>query len=103
MTIGLKVIAIESGGVLLFVLAALALLCVVSADAPSERCADDCEGDCQETCDCIDCLHHQVLVADLLLRFESSHDDEARMPFVEHSLSEQVSARGIDHPPQNLS
>ncbi len=98
-----QIIAIESGRVLVFALAVLALLCVVLVDAPTERCADDCEEDCQETCDCIDCLHHQLLVADLLLRFESSHDDQARMPFVEHSLSEQVSARGIDHPPQNLS
>ncbi len=82
---------------------ALALLLVALGDSLPGHCADECAEECHETCDCINCLHHQVLIADLLPQFEPSHADGARLPFVEHSLSEQVSARGIDHPPQNFS
>ena len=86
-----------------YMLTALGLLFVAMGDSLPSHCADECDSDCQESCDCINCLHHQVLIVDLVPQFESVHGDEVHLWSTEQLLLPQVSDRGIDHPPQNLS
>ncbi|MFH2056898.1 MAG: hypothetical protein ABIJ61_13150 [bacterium] len=94
-------IAVVNGRKLIYLLCALALLFVALGESLPSHCSDECEQDCHETCDCINCLQHQLLAAELAPHFQASHAGEVRPPLAECSLSAQVCYFGIDHPPQN--